>query len=193
MNRIKIIQSYIDKLQAKKYLEIGVQGGHCFTEIKCETKVGVDPDENSRATVFKTSDDFFAENKEKFDVIFIDGLHHADTVYRDIMNSLDCLSEGGVILMHDCLPTNEFMQLIPLTTQNEWTGNTWEAYVKVRQERGDLSQFVVNCDWGVGVIQRGSQQKLVINNMEVNYQNFAQHNEKWLNLISVEQFENMMK
>lgn len=188
MNRIKLIQTFIDKQKAKNYLEIGVQAGHCFSAIVCENKVGVDPDKSSAANVHETSDEFFKNNKTKFDVIFIDGLHHADQVEKDILNSLDCLSEGGTILMHDCLPTSEFMQLIPQQpNHNEWTGDTWKAYVKLRTEREDLSMCVVSCDWGVGIIKRGTQEKLVLG-AEMNYKNFAINNHKWLNLISVQQF-----
>ena len=32
---------------------------------------------------------------EKFDLIFIDGLHHADQVKRDFENSLRCLNDNG--------------------------------------------------------------------------------------------------
>ena len=192
MNRIEIIQSYINKYSYKNYLEIGVEGGHCFTAVKCENKTGVDPDKSSKATVHKTSDDFFAENKEKFDIIFIDGLHHSDAVEKDIANSLECLSEGGTVLMHDCLPTNEFMQLIPLTTQDEWTGDTWKAYVKCRQERSDVSMFVINDDHGVGVIRKGFQNKLNIS-VDINYQNFEIYKQEWMNVISVEDFINHLK
>jgi hypothetical protein len=185
MNRISIIQAYIDKYGYKNYLEIGVQTGHCFRAIQCENKTGVDPDPSSAATIHKTSDEFFATNKEKFDCIFIDGLHHADQVEKDILNSLECLAEGGTILMHDCKPESEFMQLIPLTTQVEWTGDTWKAYVKMRQTRDNLEMFVVDCDWGVGVIRRGKQEKLIIPvETKIDYSNFVIHHREWLNLVS---------
>lgn len=194
MNRIQIIQAHINKYKYSSYLEIGVQAGDCFRGVVCENKVGVDPDPSSAATVHETSDEFFSKNKEKFDCIFIDGLHHADQVYKDIMNSLACLSEGGTILMHDCKPTSKHMQEIPLTDQQEWTGNTWEAYVKVRQERDDLSMKVCDSDWGVGIIRVGSQEKLVIPaEIHVNYENFAIHNAEWLNLVSVREFIQSME
>ena len=192
MNRIKIIQMHINKYGYKSYLEIGVQAGNCFREIKCENKVGVDPDTGSAATIHKTSDEFFAENKEKFDCIFIDGLHHADQVEKDIINSLACLSEGGTILMHDCKPETKFMQLIPLTTQNEWTGDTWKAYVKMKQTRDDLSMKVVNTDWGVGIIRIGSQEKLIID-VPINYENFKKNESEWLNLVAVQTFWDSMQ
>lgn len=193
MNRISIIQSFIDKYKYKNYLEIGVQAGHCFRAIECEKKTGVDPDPSSAATIHKTSDEFFAKNKEKFDCVFIDGLHVSDQVYKDINNALACLAEGGTIIMHDCKPTSEFMQRIPLTTQNEWTGDTWKAYVKVRQERDDLEMYVIDTDWGCGVIRAGIQEKLVIpEGVEMTYENFAVHNKTWLNLISVSEFKNKL-
>ena len=51
-----------------------------------------------------TSDDFFRINKNKFDVIFIDGLHEYQQAVNDIENSLGCLNENRVILLDDCLP-----------------------------------------------------------------------------------------
>lgn len=191
MNRIEIIQKYIYKYKYASYLEIGVQAGHCFRAIHCNYKVGVDPDNTSAATIHKTSDEFFANNKEKFDIIFIDGLHHADQVYKDIMNSLDVVNDGGIILMHDCKPTTEFMQQIPLTTQVEWTGDTWKAYVKVRTEREDLEMFVIDTDWGVGVIKKGKQEKLKVT-VPLTYDNFVIHKNEWLNLKSVDEFNAMM-
>lgn len=188
MNRITIINSYIYKYGYRNYLEIGVQAGHCFRAVECGHKLGVDPDTSSAATIHKTSDEFFAENKLGFDIIFIDGLHHADQVYKDIVNSLACLNEGGVILMHDCKPTTEFMQRIPLTTQNEWTGDTWKAYVQMRQERDDLSMFVIDCDWGVGVIKKGSQEKLKVT-VPLTWDNFVIHQNEWLNLVSPSTFQ----
>ena len=44
-----------------------------------------------------TSDAFFATNKESFDFIFIDGLHEANQVFRDAMNSLEWLNPGKAI------------------------------------------------------------------------------------------------
>lgn len=188
MNRITILQGLIDKNNYKNYLEIGVQAGHCFTSISCENKTGVDPDTGSAATVHKTSDDFFKGNKEKFDIIFIDGLHHADQVEKDILNSLKVLKQGGTIVMHDCLPTSKRMQEIPLQEQNEWTGNVWEAFVKLRQEREDLEMCVVNCDWGCGVIIPGKQERLTLP-YKPTYEDFVVHKNNWMNVISPEQFK----
>lgn len=189
MNRIDIINGLIQKKGYKKYLEIGVRDGSCFFAVNCESKVGVDPDTGSQATIFKTSDEFFRLNNKKFDIIFIDGLHHADQVYKDIINSLAVLEEGGTIVMHDCMPTSKFMQEIPMRPDhNEWTGDTWKAYVKLRTERSDLAMFVVNTDWGCGIITRGAQTPLVLKE-EMTYENFERNKGLWLNVIPVETFK----
>jgi hypothetical protein len=188
MNRIEIINGLIVKNNYKNYLEIGVQAGHCFAAIHCENKTGVDPDTGSAATVKKTSDDFFKNNKEKFDIIFIDGLHHADQVEKDILNSLKALKTGGTIVMHDCLPTSKRMQEIPLQEQNEWTGDTWRAYLKMRLTREDLEMCVVNTDWGCGIIRPGKQDLIKID-YKPTYEDFAVHKNNWMNVISADQFK----
>lgn len=199
MNRIEIINSLIKKNGYKSYLEIGVRDGECFKRIECETKVGVDPDKGSHATIFATSDEYFDALKTndrvdststKFDIIFIDGLHHADQVEKDIINSLACLNPGGTIVMHDCLPTSKRMQEIPLEEQNEWTGNTWMAYLKMRVTRPDLTMHVVDTDWGCGIIRRGKQELLPLGILP-SYEQFDVNRKEWMNVISVEQFKEM--
>lgn len=111
MTRTQIINNFIEKYNYKNYLEIGVQAGVNFRKVKCKRKVGVDPDKKSAATIKKTSDDFFKDNQEKFDIIFIDGLHLQEQVIRDCINALKFLNEGGTIIWHDCLPTTEKMQV----------------------------------------------------------------------------------
>lgn len=188
MNRIEIINGLIKKNGYKSYLEIGVQAGHCFRAIECNNKIGVDPDQSSAATIHKYSDDFFKDNKKKFDIIFIDGLHHSDQVFKDIENSLKCLNKGGTIVMHDCLPTSKRMQEIPLQEQNEWTGDTWRAFVRYRETRQDLEMCVVDCDWGCGIIKVGSQEKIPVQNVKT-YENFLTNKQYWMNVITPQQFK----
>ena len=70
-----------------------------------------------------TSDEFFEQNTEVFDVIFIDGLHLSEQVYRDITNSLSCLSENGYIICHDMNPMEEIIQRYPQPIAN----SAWNA------------------------------------------------------------------
>jgi len=159
--RWEIINHIAQKIGAKRYLEIGVDNGSCMRQIQIPEKWGVDPAPQvegvTAATVFvpKTSDDFFetvAPQAGLFDIVFIDGLHHAEQVYRDVQNSLKILSPKGVIVLHDCNPSTEGMQIVPMI-QGEWTGDVWKTIVRLRQDglwRDRIS--VVSSDYGVGVI-----------------------------------------
>lgn len=188
MNRTTIINSLIKKIQGKKYLEIGISNGDNFGKIKCDYKIGVDPEITSPATLHLTSDQFFEINQETFDVIFIDGLHHADQVEKDIINALACLSPEGYIVCHDMNPLEKSHQIIPFTG-GIWNGNCWEALVKLRSTRTDLDIKVVDVDHGCGIIQKASQQKLLVNNMLITYENFDKNRKEWLNLISTDEFQ----
>ena len=93
MKRYEIINLLIVKNGYKSYLEIGLDNGLNFSKIKIDNKKSVDPAlgqySHAKPTYKLTSDDFFKQNKDKYDIIFIDGLHHSEQVYRDIKNSLD--------------------------------------------------------------------------------------------------------
>ncbi len=187
MYRTEIIQSLVNKINAKSYLEIGIDNGINFSNIVCDKKVSVDPNTNTSAMHHVTSDAFFDSNTDTFDVIFIDGLHHADQVYRDIENSLKILAPNGYIICHDMNPIKEEHQTIPFVS-GTWNGNCWEAFVQLRSEHDDLEMYVVDTDQGCGVISRGHQDVLKLHGIEINYKNFDLNRKEWLNLISVEQF-----
>lgn len=187
MDRIEIINKLIKSINGKKYLEIGVEGGLCFPNIQAEYKVGVDPDIHSKATVKETSDSFFEKNTEFFDVVFVDGLHLAEQVEKDVINSLKVLNDGGYIVCHDLLPTQEYMQLRNRMS-GLWTGDCWKAWVKLRSERSDLTMYAIDTDWGCGVIQKGSQNTINIDNIPLTYSNLIKHKQEWLNIVSIEEF-----
>ena len=176
----EIIQSFIDQYNFKSYLEIGWGAGFTFEKIKCEKKISVDPDPQTRPTFHGTSDGFFTQNKDIFDLIFIDGLHLCEQVKRDIQNSLDCLSSDGIIVMHDCCPTTEIMQSVP-RPQPSWTGDVWKAFLYYRQFP-DLSMFTFNIDYGCGIIKKGAQEPLIIKTEDMTWDNFVKNKESWLNL-----------
>lgn len=189
MNRTTLINHIVRKNRAKSYLEIGVWNGENFQQISCRHKIGVDPDPSSPATLNITSDEFFAKNNETFDIIFIDGLHHADQVEKDILNSLKILNDGGTIICHDMSPAEEAHQVIPFNG-GIWNGDCWRAFVSLRQKRNDLIMYTVDTDYGCAIIKKGYQDLLIIND-EINYNNFDKNRKHWLNLISVSEFYKM--
>lgn len=196
MHRQEIIQKLINHIGARSYLEIGLGNGEVHNNIDCKIKVGVDPCEypitkkhNIQPTFKLTSDDFFAQNQDTFDVIFIDGMHEASYVEKDINNSLSCLNDGGYIVCHDMNPLTKKSQIFP-RIQSYWHGDVWKAWVKIRQTNPNVSMCVIPEDCGLGIIQKGSQELLDIKGLDVTYENLKKHRKEWLNLISLEEFLN---
>tara|TARA_Y100001937_G_scaffold128498_1_gene205464 strand:+ start:5182 stop:5763 length:582 start_codon:yes stop_codon:yes gene_type:complete len=188
MTRTEIIQKLITKVSANSYLEIGMGPGINFNKVVCNKKISVDPKPTVPVTFSLTSDDFFKQNKDKFDIIFIDGLHWSEQVYKDIINSLEVLNYNGYIICHDMNPHSEFIQRYPQPKkESEWTGDCWKAWVKLRTERDDLNMYVVNTDYGCGIITRGKQDKLIVND-ELTWELLNSDRIKLLNLISVDKF-----
>jgi len=187
MSRTDIINAIITKLNAKKYLEIGVCRGLNFENVNCKYKLGVDPSPESKALIIETSDEFFTRNKIKFDVIFIDGLHTKEQVKKDIINSLSFLNEGGIIICHDMNPEEEIWQIEEYTPGELWTGPCWKTFVELRMFRSDLEMFVVNTDFGCAIIRKGKQATLKVEG-ELTYSLLEANRKTLLNLISVEEF-----
>ena len=182
--RWDLIQFLIDKYEYSTYLEIGCDKDQSFSKIEISHKVGVDP--ISGGTIRKTSDNFFKTNKKKFDIIFIDGLHHYEQVIVDINNAIDILNDNGHILVHDCLPRTIAHQAIP-RYRGSWNGDVWKAIVELRT-RKNLEVFTCEIDFGVGIIQKRKNSKLLelkINDFKnLKFRDYFHRNKEFMNVIS---------
>jgi hypothetical protein len=187
MNRTDIINAIAKKINAKSYLEIGVDNGVNFEKVNCEYKVGVDPNSQLPNIISMTSDEFFAQNKEKFDLIFIDGLHTYEQVYKDIINSLNVLNPNGYIICHDTNPISEERQT-PQWNGGDWNGECWKVFVNLRRERIDLEMMTIDVDEGVSLIKRGFQVPLNIQS-ELTYKELEKNRKEWLNLKNEYEFK----
>ena len=59
-------------------------------------------DNSEKIKVFKiTSDDFFENNRKKYNLIYIDGCNEPEFISRDIENGFKCLEENGIMWMND--------------------------------------------------------------------------------------------
>ena len=191
-SRTSIINHLIKKNNYKKYLEIGVRKGENFKKININNKIAVDPDPLFDHKNLKkvSSDEFFKNNTETFDIIFIDGLHLEKQVDKDISNSLSCISKNGLIIMHDCNPPSEFHQREKYEVNGEypaWNGTVWKSFAKLRMNNNSLTLYCVNCDWGIGIIKKRSS-KLFKFNKKLDYKFLDQNRNELLNLISVREF-----
>jgi hypothetical protein len=188
LRRTTILNTLADKFKYQCYLEIGLgRKENNYDWVECRAKTSVDPNPLLKAAFPMTSDQYFALHHDFMDLIFVDGLHHADQVERDIANSLNVLKRNGTIVVHDCNPTTEEMQIVPGQSQQAWTGDVWKAWVKLRATRADLTMAVVNVDNGCGIIRRGGQETIAMPE-QLTYPLFEINRAKWLNLISIEEF-----
>jgi predicted O-methyltransferase YrrM len=186
-HRLEIIQNIIISKNYKKYLEIGCDKDQIFSNILIDFKIGVDPVQGGN--VRKTSDDFFKNNLDKFDIIFIDGLHEYEQVNKDINNSLKALNDGGIILLHDCMPKSYFHQAVPRSRMS-WNGDVWKNIVEARANP-EIDTYTCFADEGIGIIfNRLNRNKLIINKKnfkKLKFRDFYYNYREYLNIISAEE------
>jgi hypothetical protein len=118
MTRHEVVQGLLALFEAPRYLEIGVAKGVTFHAVRAAEKVAVDPRfgfdvaeaarANPTARYFQvTSDHYFGRivgTDERFDVIYLDGLHTAEQTLRDLLNALEFLKPDGIIVIDDVKP-----------------------------------------------------------------------------------------
>src|SRR5579883_1462845 len=167
-SHLDLLNYIIVKHNFNSYLEIGVADGVVLRKVVAPHKVGVDPvpwASIAYSTVADsffptTSDEFFKNNQEYFDLIFIDGLHLHEQVLKDVENSMKWLNPGGIIVMHDCLPFIPEHQIrIPPPGQS-WNGDVWKAAAYIRMHLPNVHFCVLNMDCGCGILTPNSTQFL---------------------------------
>jgi len=207
-SRTEIMNYIISQLNREiYYLEIGVRNpADNFDKINATHKISVDPgvEFKQNPVDFKlTSDDFFLKlhNNEilsseiKFDIIFIDGLHLADQVDRDIINSMKFIKDDGMIVLHDCNPPTEWharsdYRYINTPALGNWNGTTWKAFLKWRNTPS-IQSCCIDSDWGLGILSKKQMigQNLKKKNQFYEFKDLENNRIEYLNLISFEEFK----
>lgn len=207
MTKTDIINNLIEKYGYTSYLEIGLDTGIEYSKIVCKNKESVDPyiqedhdvydmrfngelPENIKnlLTYRMTSDEFFAQNEKRYDIILVDGLHEQQQVARDIINSLNVLTDGGMIVVHDCLPGNERMQIVPRISAG-WNGDVWKGVAELMKQ--GLVMNVVDTDWGVGIIRKQDNKDVYIHlpeKSELTWRDFRENRNTLMHVISEQEF-----
>ena len=186
--RWDLIEYLIKKNNYKNYLEIGCDKNQLFSKVNIDNKIGVDP--VSGGNVRKTSDDFFKENKSSFDIVFIDGLHTYEQVKKDILNSVDCLLDEGIILVHDCMPDSLGKQAVP-RYKMQWNGDVWKAIVDLRQQE-NLEIYTCEIDQGIGVISKKKNTSILKLDKPINklkFKDYFNNYKEYMRVISLEKFK----
>jgi len=201
VTRTEIINKIFKTYGFKSYLEIGVRvPSEIFDKINSETKESVDPDPKGFCTHIMTSDDYFLNHAQgkMCDVIFVDGLHTAEQSYIDVVNSINHLNDNGFIIMHDCNPPTEYhirSYEQYLKTRGQWNGTVFKGFLKLKQELVNWSCFVINEDFGCGII---TKRNILKNNIhacnidDLNWNYFSDNRNSLLQLKTFDEFCRML-
>ena len=156
VTRTELLNVLISVKGLDSYLEIGVATGENLAQIIAPIRQSVD--RYADATYQMTPDDFFASDLglDRYDLIFVDGLHEEDQCRRDLENALARLSDRGWIVAHGANPPIEWHQrpVEEYERGNEWNGTVWKALVRFRSEHPELELCTFDLAWGCALVRR---------------------------------------
>lgn len=191
LRRWEVINLFCEIFSYKSYLEIGCDLDTCFNKINICNKIGVDPLRGG--THRMTSDDFFINNNRKFDIIFIDGLHHAQQVTKDMINSLHVLNANGIVLLHDTMPVFECSQATPIAKAREykdfkggWLGDCWKSIASARTDP-NIDICTLPVETGISLVKKRANSNIIqsVDFNELNWTHYIDNKQKILNLIDI--------
>jgi len=149
MNYLTALSLLHDILSPKNYVEIGCREGMSLSLSKCPA-IGIDPDFEIRTELSsptrlfsQTSDDFFARRNLQallggpVDLAFVDGMHRAEFVLRDILNLERYSTPDSIVVVDDVLPEQIEWTSRERKTQ-AWTGDVYKVIPFLRKHRPDL-------------------------------------------------------
>jgi hypothetical protein len=178
MARVDVVNAILAELGPNpSYLEVGVQTGVTFLAAKAGRKVAVDPTfmfdwqgaakEHTHCSFHEVpSDEYFGNPNlvEKFDLIFLDGLHTFEQTLKDFTSSIERLNAGGVILIDDVMPDSfhaslrDFGRTAKVRKELGLTDRAW---------MGDVYKLVYFIEaffqqWSYATVESGSQPQTVV-------------------------------
>jgi hypothetical protein len=146
-----VIEAIVNATRPKRYLEVGVWDGKHLLTVDAPDRTGIDIlerpaglDGGARYFEGNSHDVLTALSGEKFDMIFVDGLHHYKHCIKDILLSVDVLAPGGVIVVHDVFPLDspDEVSAVPRVS-GEWTGDVWKVVPHVLCAWAGFQGYVV--------------------------------------------------
>jgi predicted O-methyltransferase YrrM len=160
-----IIQAIVDACGYTSFLELGISTGNLCPRLRdncpdLDLIVGVDNDPElfkdakvmtsalSRNITYvnTTTDEFFANNNEQFDCIFVDAMHEYKQATRDFNNSLDVITPDGLIFLHDTYPPS---------IEHTDSSSSWDVYRTYLDivEREDLEVINIPLHLGLCIVR----------------------------------------
>lgn len=189
--RHEVVQAFCDLFDSPRYLEVGVNQGRTFLEVKAKRKVAVDPrfafDYRKAAkadagSIYHevTSDVYFGqlvELGEVFDVVYLDGLHTFEQIVRDLLNALFVTHAKSVIIIDDVLPSNYHSAIKDLSLSRlvmermklqdrSWMGDVYKVVPFIETYVQQLSYAIVEDNHGQLVAWRAKRPSVTEESLE---------------------------
>lgn len=106
-------QISLEKKSKLHYLELGVaeyenKGDNFYSVEGFASKTSVDS-VNPDVDFQMLTEEFFVQNKKKYDIIYIDAGHELHNVVNDYNHCIDILTEKGVVFIHDLYPPTRML------------------------------------------------------------------------------------
>lgn len=139
---VPIINS-IPGIENMSYLELGVWKGENHAHIKSKDKTSVD--NKMPADYQMSTDDFFALNERRFDIVFIDADHLVEGGLRDYNNAVKVCDK--FIIMHDLYPDHG----VQATEDGSFAGNIYRLLYHIISTKAKIKYYVLDGDCGMTV------------------------------------------
>jgi len=158
-----ILNKVITDNHFSTYLELGLHNPYeKFFEIECNHKLAV-----GQSTIrnwfdinfyYGTTQDFFNQNHQLYDLIILDNTLYADEILRDISVAIKHLSNEGFLVLHKTQPKED-------------TGDAWKAIRGLISQAGDLFEFkTLQYDEGITFIKPLSKVEIEFYYQDFNYE-----------------------
>ncbi len=169
MRYLSFLKALHERLRPVWYLEVGTFKGRSLRLAACNY-VAVDPafrlsevpPLGGQETIFfrDTSDAFFAgatarRLRGRIDLAFLDGLLHYEVLLRDVIGVEPLMAPGGMVVLHNCLPSSPKAAGRDHTPHLDWAGDVWKTLLILQRERPDLRIDVLDCAPTGLVVLRG--------------------------------------
>ena len=155
-----IIKEIVKNTSCNSYLELGIYDGLNISEIAPFVKNAVGVDFNDKRKYFNyefiesSTDNFFINNTEKFDIIFIDADHNYQSVIKDLENSLKILNKHGIIFLHDTDPKDYYL------LQSGYCNDCYKIINYIRENHLDLDFINLPIsEAGLTIVNRKSENR----------------------------------
>ncbi len=157
-DKFELINRIIEHKQHSSYLELGLgESRETYDRIKCPSRTGIDNNSLTRPDFLGTTDDFFKQNTQTFDVIYIDANHEYSQVNKDFQNAAEVLNPDGIIFMHDVGPENLE------NTKQTASGTAYISFIEIRgNPHFNAFSYIFPSNVVLGIVKKEANRNILV-------------------------------